>query len=73
MDSTQKVRPLNFGAFTEVDELIFQQLTLYSYVGSQWAGVAHLGLAEKGYGNDEVEIKEIDLCKVPHATREWRC
>jgi len=36
-------------------------LTLYSYVGSQWAGVPHLGLAEKGYDENEYDVKEIDL------------
>ncbi|KAI9696750.1 MAG: hypothetical protein M1836_005112 [Candelina mexicana] len=45
----------------EASRLIFQQLTVYSYVGSQWAGVAHLGLAEKKFDKSEVEIKEIDL------------
>jgi hypothetical protein len=40
------------------------QLTLYSYVGSQWAGVPQLGLAEKGYKKDEFD-KEIDLCPSP--------
>jgi glutathione S-transferase len=42
-------------------------LTVFSWIGSQWAGVAHLGLAEKGFGNEEVEIKEIDLRKFSHA------
>jgi len=36
-------------------------LTLYSFVGSQWAGVPWLGLAEKGYQDDEFDVKEIDL------------
>ena len=39
---------------------------MYSWVGSQWAGVAHLGLAEKGFNKNEVEMKEIDLCWLLH-------
>ena len=30
-------------------------------MGSQWAGVPHLGLEEKGFDKESVEIKEIDL------------
>ncbi len=67
MDSAQEVRPLNAGALIGVDKLIYRQLTVFSWIGSQWAGVAHLGLAEKGFGNEEVEIKEIDLRKFSHA------
>ena len=37
------------------------QFTLYSFVGSQWAGVAHLALAEKGFDGEEYDLKEIDL------------
>ena len=39
------------------------QPILYSSVVSQWANVPHLGLVEKGFGKDEVEIKEVDLCR----------
>ncbi|KAH8893080.1 hypothetical protein GQ53DRAFT_793771 [Thozetella sp. PMI_491] len=37
------------------------KFTLYSFVGSQWAGVPHLGLAEKGYRREEYDIEEVDL------------
>lgn len=37
------------------------QFTVYSFVGSQWAGVAHLALAEKGFDREEYDLKEIDL------------
>lgn len=67
MDSAQKVRPLNAGALIGADKLVYQKLTVFSWIGSQWAGVAHLGLAEKGFGDEEVEIKEIDLRKFTHA------
>ncbi|KAJ4153523.1 hypothetical protein LMH87_010007 [Akanthomyces muscarius] len=38
------------------------KMQVYSFVGSQWAGVAHLALAEKGFtpGTD-YDIQEIDL------------
>jgi glutathione S-transferase len=36
---------------------------LYSFIGSQWAGVAHLALAEKGFDKSEYSIKEVDLGK----------
>lgn len=37
------------------------QFTLYSYAGSQWAGVPLLTLAEKGFDKAEYEIKDVDL------------
>ncbi|RFU72574.1 maleylacetoacetate isomerase [Trichoderma arundinaceum] len=37
------------------------KFTLYSFAGSQWAQVAHLALAEKGFSEDEYDIKDIDL------------
>ncbi|KAF4983793.1 hypothetical protein FZEAL_877 [Fusarium zealandicum] len=39
------------------------KLTVYSFVGSQWAGVVHLALAEKGFSKDEYTVKEVDLVK----------
>jgi len=38
-------------------------MILYTYVGSQWSGVAHLGLAEKHYAKEDIEFKEVDLCR----------
>ena len=35
------------------------QFTVYSFVGSQWAGVVHLTLAEKGFA--DYNVKEVDL------------
>lgn len=37
-------------------------MQVYSFVGSQWAGVVHLALAEKGFlqGTD-YDIQEVDL------------
>lgn len=49
--------------------MTFEQLTLYSYVGSQRAGDAHLGLAEKGFGKGDVDIKEIDLYRFSPTVR----
>ncbi|KAK2804518.1 hypothetical protein FQN50_006593 [Emmonsiellopsis sp. PD_5] len=40
---------------------IMNKFTLYSFAGSQWAGVAHLTLAEKGYDKSQYDVKEIDL------------
>ncbi|KAH7119377.1 hypothetical protein B0J13DRAFT_612900 [Dactylonectria estremocensis] len=34
---------------------------VYSFVGSQWAGVVHLALAEKSFAEADYDIKEIDL------------
>ncbi|KAI0375051.1 hypothetical protein BV20DRAFT_960106 [Pilatotrama ljubarskyi] len=36
---------------------------LYYYHGSVWASVPLLALEEKGYGSDEVDLKEVDLAK----------
>ncbi|KAH6890284.1 hypothetical protein B0T10DRAFT_547843 [Thelonectria olida] len=38
-----------------------KQFTLYSFVGSQWAGTAHLALAEKGFTEADYHLEEIDL------------
>ncbi|KAL8856692.1 MAG: hypothetical protein Q9178_006759 [Gyalolechia marmorata] len=48
-----------------------EKLTVYSWVGSQWAGVVHLGLVEKGFDKNEVEIKEIDLFKAENFDPEY--
>jgi hypothetical protein len=37
------------------------QFTVYSCVASQWAGVAHLALADKGFSKDDYNIEEVDL------------
>ncbi|KAI8711415.1 GST N-terminal domain-containing protein [Fusarium sp. LHS14.1] len=47
------------------------KLTLYSFVGSQWAGVAHLALAEKGFSADDYEIKEINLAAAENFAPEY--
>lgn len=52
----------------ETKALTPQQPILYSSLQSQWASVPKLGLAEKGYKKDEVEIKEIDLCEFSGTT-----
>lgn len=37
---------------------------LYSFIGSQWAGVAHLAISHQGLVKDkDYTIKEIDLGK----------
>lgn len=36
-------------------------MILYTSGASQWAGVAHLGLVEKGYGTDDVEEVEVNF------------
>ncbi|KAL1951884.1 hypothetical protein VTO73DRAFT_1033 [Trametes versicolor] len=36
---------------------------LYYYHGSVWASVPLLALEEKGYGSDEVDLKEVDISK----------
>ncbi|KAI0651902.1 hypothetical protein C8Q79DRAFT_1005154 [Trametes meyenii] len=36
---------------------------LYYYHGSVWASVPLLALEEKGYGDDEVDLKEVDIAK----------
>jgi hypothetical protein len=41
--------------------LIERQPILYSALASQWANVPKLGLAEKGFGEGDIVIKEIDL------------
>ena len=45
------------------------QFTLYSSVESQWVGVPHLALLEKGYNKDEYEVKEISLSKYTKACK----
>ncbi|KAM0420967.1 hypothetical protein ACHAPT_011210 [Fusarium lateritium] len=47
------------------------KLTLYSFVGSQWAGVAHLALAEKGFTTDDYEVREIDLVTAENFAPEY--
>ncbi|KAM6506186.1 hypothetical protein FSOLCH5_014371 [Fusarium solani] len=47
------------------------KLTLYSFVGSQWAGVAHLALAEKGFSTDDYEVKEINLAAAENFAPEY--
>ncbi|KAJ4309584.1 hypothetical protein N0V84_011426 [Fusarium piperis] len=47
------------------------KLTLYSFVGSQWAGVAHLALAEKGFVADDYEVKEINLAAAENFDPEY--
>ncbi|KAI8995674.1 hypothetical protein BD414DRAFT_527757 [Trametes punicea] len=37
--------------------------SLYYYHGSVWASVPLLALEEKGYGSDEVDLKEVDIAK----------
>ncbi|KAK4244268.1 hypothetical protein C7999DRAFT_35384 [Corynascus novoguineensis] len=39
----------------------FPKITVYSSKASQWASVAHLTLAEKGYKPEEYDVEEIDL------------
>lgn len=42
-----------------------QKITVYSFPGSQWAGVVHLTLAEKGFIKDQdYHIKDVDIGKV---------
>ncbi|KAL8752779.1 MAG: hypothetical protein Q9184_005627 [Pyrenodesmia sp. 2 TL-2023] len=48
-----------------------QKLTVYSWDGSQWAGVVHLGLAEKKIDKNEVEIEQIDLMKAENLEPEY--
>jgi hypothetical protein len=38
-----------------------RQPILYSSLISQWSNVPKLGLAEKGFGESDIEIREIDL------------
>ncbi|RSL91170.1 hypothetical protein CEP51_000404 [Fusarium floridanum] len=47
------------------------KLTLYSFVGSQWAGVAHLALAEKGFSADDYQVKEINLATAENFAPEY--
>ncbi|CAM1500401.1 Fc.00g095630.m01.CDS01 [Cosmosporella sp. VM-42] len=37
------------------------QFTVYTFAGSQWAGVMHLALVEKGFTRNDFKAKEIDL------------
>ncbi|KAI1391062.1 uncharacterized protein F4822DRAFT_426916 [Hypoxylon trugodes] len=48
-----------------------EKFILYSFVGSQWANVAHLGLAEKGFKSDDYEVKEVDLVKAENFNHEY--
>ncbi|MCJ1252951.1 hypothetical protein MMC24_000757 [Lignoscripta atroalba] len=48
------------------------KLTLYTSVSSQWAGVAHLGLAEKQYPKEDIEFKEIDLMAAENFHPQYR-
>jgi hypothetical protein len=41
--------------------LIERQPIPYSVFVSQWSSVPKLGIAEKGFGEHDIEIKEIDL------------
>ena len=40
-----------------------EKLTVYASVGSQWANVPLLGLAEKKIPKENVEVLEIDISK----------
>lgn len=45
----------------------FVQFTIYSSGESQWVGVMHLALAEKGLKKDiDYNVKEISLCESQH-------
>ncbi|KAG8720968.1 hypothetical protein FRC09_008689 [Ceratobasidium sp. 395] len=39
--------------------------TLYVYEGSVWAGAATWAVEEKGYGEDEIETRQVDVGTVP--------
>ncbi|KAL2807900.1 hypothetical protein BJX63DRAFT_410928 [Aspergillus granulosus] len=47
------------------------KLTLYSYTGSQWAYVAHLGLNEKGYEPDDYDVVDVDLMTAQNFDPEY--
>lgn len=40
-----------------------QQFTLYTSADSQWVGVPHLAILEKGYVESEYDTKERSLCQ----------
>jgi len=40
---------------------VLPEITVYSSKASQWANVAHLTLAEKGYQPQEYKVEEVDL------------
>ncbi|KAI2639943.1 hypothetical protein GGS26DRAFT_587394 [Hypomontagnella submonticulosa] len=48
-----------------------EKFTLYSFVGAQWVGVAHLGLVEKGFKQDDYEVKEVDLMAAENLNPEY--
>ncbi|KAI0379624.1 hypothetical protein F5Y04DRAFT_259493 [Hypomontagnella monticulosa] len=48
-----------------------EKFTLYSFVGAQWVGVAHLGLVEKGFKHGDYEIKEVDLMTAENFDPEY--
>ncbi|KAI5460088.1 hypothetical protein BGZ63DRAFT_473636 [Mariannaea sp. PMI_226] len=47
------------------------KFTVYSFVGSQWAGPMHLALAEKGFTDKDYDIKEIDLVAAENFEQEY--
>ncbi|KAF4462478.1 maleylacetoacetate isomerase [Fusarium albosuccineum] len=47
------------------------QFTLYSFVGSQWAGVPHLAIAEKGISKNDYIVKEVDLVTAENFEPEY--
>jgi glutathione S-transferase len=47
------------------------KFTVWSFPGSQWAGVAHLTLAEKGFTSDDYEIKDVDLIAADNFSPEY--
>ncbi|KAK5989324.1 hypothetical protein PT974_10839 [Cladobotryum mycophilum] len=51
----------SFGINDSKVAAIMAKFTLYSFVGSQWVGVAHLALAEGGFTKDEYDLVEVDL------------
>jgi len=55
------------------DDSPAMQFTLYSSVESQWVGVTHLTLLEKGYNKDEYEVKEISLSEHSEISRFAIC
>lgn len=62
-DFTTKGARIRCASDLDIDKQVLQPLTVFSYIGSQWVGVAYLGLAEIGTSQEDVEIREIDLCK----------
>ncbi|KAM0255521.1 hypothetical protein ACHAQJ_005668 [Trichoderma viride] len=47
------------------------KFTVYTCSGSQWAQVSHLALAEKGFSEDEYDIKDVDLFQAANFDPEY--